>query len=654
MKLVRISHKGIIKKELFIKITVLFYIFFTLLFPSRANADSLNYINGEILIKYSDNATLPEISDFEKLHNLTIIKIYSKFRFRHYTLPENIDVSKALKLFSSHDIIVHVEPNYTRIANNLLNDPDFPVQWSLNNTGQIVNGKKGAIDADIDWLEARDVYSGGHKVIIAVIDSGVAADHPEIFQKIWWNSGELIEGKLESNGIDDDGNGYIDDLWGWDFYDGDNLPFDENGHGTLVSSIIAGVEDNSEGGVGVTQDAIIMPLRIFNDWGRGSVIRVTDFSNALEYALNNGAEIVNCSFGGSGYSLLEYLWIEELKRNGVILVAASGNGGYDGRGDNNDIMPYYPAAYNLNNIVSVASTNEKDELSYFSNYGATSVDIAAPGENIFGADITRNWKWGESFENGGIGWLEGENINNMSQYSWSLYSDNFSNTWITDSVNAVGIATNYMSFTNTFALSPPIFLGIGSQLHYRIWYSLNFLDYLLVEVSPDNTNWEFVDIVFGYSYEASLRRLDISKYDLQTINIRFSLITDFQYESDGIYIDDVWISEVELFNYDGTQYDYSNGTSFAAPIVSGILALMKSERPDLDYLTIINLMLNNSDSLDTLKGMVAFGGRVNAYSSLIAVASYSSGNTDGNVPPSGGVSGSRGGGGGCFVSTINN
>ena len=652
MKLLRISLKGIIKKELFINITVLFYIFFTILFPSRANADSLNYINGEILIKYSDNATLPEIADFEKLHNLTIIKIYLKFGFRHYTLPENINVSKALKLFSSYNIIVNVEPNYTRMANNLPNDPDFPNQWNLNNTGQVVNGKQGAIDADIDWLEARDVYSGDHKVIIAVIDSGVAIDHPEIFQKMWLNSGELIDGKMENNGIDDDGNGYIDDLVGWDFYDGDNLPWDEHGHGTLVSSIIAGVENNSEGGTGITQNAIIMPLRIFNDWGKPSNIWVTDVLNALEYALNNGAEIVNCSFGAPTYSSFEYGAIEVLKNNGVILVAASGNGGVDLRGDNNDLMPYYPASYNLNNIVSVASTNEKDELSDFSNYGATTVDIAAPGENIFGADITRKWGWGESFENGGIGWLQGEHPNNLSQYSWSLYSDSFSNTWITDSINAFGLPTNYTSFTETFAVSPSIPLGIGSQLYYRVMHSLNLFDYLLVEVSSDNINWEIVDLVFGYSYTATWRLKDISQYDTQTINIRFSLITDFLYESDGVYIDDIWIRELDLFNYDGTQYIYNNGTSFAAPIISGVLALMKSERPDLDYLTIINLMLNNSDLLDTLKGMVASGGRVNAYSSLLAAAAYSA-NTGGTVYPSSGGGGGGSGGGGCFISIIN-
>ena len=141
-------------------------------------------------------------------------------------------------------MIEYAEPDYLRQPQQQLpTDPLFSQQWALHNTGQLVNGRNGPADADIDWPEAMDFYSPTASVIVAVIDSGVALDHPEITNKVWVNPGEV------KNGLDDDGNGYVDDLVGWDFVDDDNLPLDENGHGTLVASLIVSSVEN---GIGVS------------------------------------------------------------------------------------------------------------------------------------------------------------------------------------------------------------------------------------------------------------------------------------------------------------------------------------------------------------------------------------------------------------------
>ena len=231
------------------------------------------------------------------------------------------------------------EPNYQRPLQASL-DPWFPAQWSLRNTGQRANGVTGTAGIDIAWSSAMSLYSGTEPVVVAVIDSGIAFDHPEfltldpeVATSLAWNVDEL----LGNANLDDDQNGYLDDLLGWDFFDGDDEPLDEHGHGTLVASIIGGIGGNMEGGEGIAPDAIILPIRVLNDFNRGSL--VSDFISASTYAQGQGVRIINCSFGGSPFSFLEQLQVRWLADNDIILVCAAGNGGTDGQADSNDLVP---------------------------------------------------------------------------------------------------------------------------------------------------------------------------------------------------------------------------------------------------------------------------------------------------------------------------
>lgn len=261
--------------------------------------------------------------------------------------------------------VEYAEPNYEVYISAVPNDPSYTSQWGLNNTGQT----GGTSDADIDAPEAWDSVTNANTVVVGVIDSGIDYTHPDLAANIWTNSGEVI------NDIDDDGNGVKDDIRGWDFYNWDNDPMDDNSHGTHVAGIIGAVGNNQTGVVGVAWQVKLMPLKYTDATGRGYTL---DAVTAIQYAIIEGADFTNNSWGSNSYSQSLYDMILAAQNYGMIFVAAAGN---DSR--NIDVSPVYPASFNLASIISVASTTNTDNISSFSNYGATTVDLAAPGSYIY-------------------------------------------------------------------------------------------------------------------------------------------------------------------------------------------------------------------------------------------------------------------------------
>lgn len=246
------------------------------------------------------------------------------------------------------------------------NDPRFGEQWSLENTGQ--NG--GTPDADIDAPELWEQTRGDQGTVVAVIDTGVYWQHPDLKPNMWVNPGEV-----PGNDIDDDDNGYVDDVRGYDFYNYDGSVYDAydgDQHGTHVAGIIAAAADNGIGIAGVT-DATIMPLKFLGPWGGD------DYSaaEAIFYAVDNGADVINCSWGGGGESEVLDEAIAYANQAGVLMVCAAGNWG-----ENTDEWINYPSGSPSPNIISVAATDRDDELAYYSNYGVNTVDIAAPGSDV--------------------------------------------------------------------------------------------------------------------------------------------------------------------------------------------------------------------------------------------------------------------------------
>jgi len=249
------------------------------------------------------------------------------------------------------------------------NDPSFTQLWGMNNTGQTVNGDPGSANADINCPEAWDLTTGSSSFVIGDIDSGVNWSHPDLAANIWSNPGEVVDG------IDNDGNGRIDDVRGWDFVNNDNNPTDDNGHGTHTSGTFGAVGNNGVGVAGVMWSCKILPLKFLNASGNGAI---SGALSALQYCTSKGVKVSNNSWGGGGFSQSFLDAINASQSVGHIFVAAAGNAS-----NNNDASPSYPASYSSGNIIAVVATNNNDGFASFSNYGATSCDVGAPGVTIY-------------------------------------------------------------------------------------------------------------------------------------------------------------------------------------------------------------------------------------------------------------------------------
>jgi subtilisin family serine protease len=270
--------------------------------------------------------------------------------------------------------------NFCYAAELIPNDPDFAKQWYLTH---------------LHLPNVWPMETGATNVVVAVIDSGVDISHPDLRDNIWINRDEII-----GDNIDNDHNGYIDDGEGWDFVAGvsDPRPKFESDcfatetcskeaiiHGTLVAGIIAAIGNNNYGTTGITWNVKIMPLRVLNEIGSGNT---TDVVRAINYAIDNGAAIINLSFVGDTYDASLEKAIERAYLNGVLVIGAAGNESSGGLPTNMDVTKMYPVCSqgtNMENIIiGVAALDQKDKLSVFSNFGSSCVDVAAPGENIYG------------------------------------------------------------------------------------------------------------------------------------------------------------------------------------------------------------------------------------------------------------------------------
>ena len=283
----------------------------------------------------------------------------------HWRLPPGLTADRAMSRLRGNPHIEYAEPNYLVHATRIPNDPRFGELYGLRNTGQT----GGTAGADIGAASAWDVSTGSRSVVVAVIDSGVDHTHPDLAQNVFNNTGEI-----PGNGLDDDVNGFVDDVRGWDFVNDDNDPYDDAGHGTHVAGTIGALGDNAVGVVGVAWDVSILPIKFLSSTGTGTT---ADAIAAVEYATLMGADITNNSWGGGGFSQALLDAINDSGDAGILFVAAAGNNGL-----NTDVYPHYPASYTAASIVSVAATDHNDQLAGFSNFGPASVDLAAPGVAI--------------------------------------------------------------------------------------------------------------------------------------------------------------------------------------------------------------------------------------------------------------------------------
>lgn len=319
------------------------------------------------------------------VHGSVNAKVKKRFAFINadlVKLPKGEKLEKAIEKYKKKDIVAYAEPNYLISIDRTLsppitpNDPSFDDLWGLHNTGQ----SGGTEDADIDAPEAWDITTGSDSVVVAVIDTGVDYNHEDLAANMWVNEDEL-------NGdpdVDDDGNGFVDDIYGYDFctygQSRDSDPMDDRGHGTHCAGTIGARGGNSTGVVGVNHVVKIMALKFLGSGGTGWT---SDAVDCIDYARQMGAHVINNSWGGGSYMQSLKDAIEAF--DGVVACAA-GNDYVD-----TDSNPHYPSSYDSANIISVTAVDRIDDQYY--NWGATSVDIGAPGRSILSTLPVNEYGW---------------------------------------------------------------------------------------------------------------------------------------------------------------------------------------------------------------------------------------------------------------------
>lgn len=260
--------------------------------------------------------------------------------------------------------VSYIEPNETdyKPLDYKPKDPRFWKQWALK-------GFRG-----INALKAWNIQKGSNNVVVAVLDTGSNYKHPDLKNNLWINKVEL-NGKP---GFDDDGNGYIDDIYGTNTYSNNGNPMDGHGHGTHCAGVI-GASHNNLGISGIMANVQIMSVKIFSNGGSATLESIV---KGVEYAIQNKAKIMSNSWGSYTHTQAVEDAMKAAADAGILIVAAAGNGNYTGKGTNNDYKPMYPASLEFDEIISVGAIASSGRRSQFSNYGKTSVDLFAPGEKI--------------------------------------------------------------------------------------------------------------------------------------------------------------------------------------------------------------------------------------------------------------------------------
>lgn len=553
-----------------------------------------DYKPGEILVKLKQGVSFHQLQlqHSSETRNLEIIKQFStlsQLKGQDYLLLKVNDMTDTAgtSACSAADSLLAlpgveaVSLNYTRRLFRVPNDPLFGRQWGLYNTGQTALITTGTVGADINALDAWDSNTGSNDVVIAVIDTGVDYTHEDLWENMWTNPGEI-----PNNYIDDDGNGYIDDVYGFDFAadvggSNDNNPMGIDSHGTHVAGIIAAKGNNGIGVTGVCWDAKIMAVKAFRPTTPNPYIYLSDEIEAFEYIvkMKTGYDVnvvaINCSYGGTNFSATEKDAIEEAANAGIIVCVAAGNGGDDGVGDSNDQTPEYPASYDLSNIISVAATDPNDQLAGFSNYGVNSVDIAAPGAEIKSTFL-------------------------MNQGDGSAYIEAYGNV-------IFAIPLTYSGYTAQITRTA-YSCGKGQSAgDFPAAVSGNIAliergNNTFAEKATNARNAGAVAVIIYNNLEGDfLGTLGAAGNWLPVLAVS---------RANGLGLLNMGNPTITFENM-VTNYGFSDGTSMAAPMVSGAVGLLASRYPQDDVEMRMLRILLGAKPVSSLQNKVRTGGRLN-------------------------------------------
>jgi len=536
------------------------------------------YVKNEVLVTYKNSRARLNAASMLREQGFSP-KVISKTNI--VKLKITTSVGDAIKEFSGDTNVLAVQPNYIyHITNTTPNDAQYGQQWSLKNTGQLVTdanyttNNPGNAGDDLSMEKVWDVITDCSSVTVAVIDSGVNYNHNDLKNNMW----------------NDPSNNH-----GYNFVDDDNDPMDLNGHGTHVAGAIAAEGNNSIGVVGVCWKATVMAIKVMGIDGYGSTENII---RGVNYAVANGAKVINMSLGGSDYDPAFKSAIDSAQTAGVLVVVAAGN-------DNLDVetTPMYPCSYNSDNIVCVAAVDQKFVKASFSNFGATSVDVAAPGTNILSTlngNITsvllNDPGWNLDNAVGSLGWghLTINSINILANPStWdgtNTYSAHAEDVSYIDLGNMTGADSVIAEVSAAIDLDE----GHG---YFNINYKAASGNPFTVGTQLDSISYKEEPSDVGHKLHNEVYQLT-SCANQSNCSIGFKLTSSGGTQYTGVALAYLYYTKMGATYND--ELCLMNGTSMASPYVAGLATLLFAYNPNFTYADVKSAIMNGGKDSSTL------------------------------------------------------
>jgi thermitase len=570
--------------------------------PVPTWAAASQYVPGEVLVKFKSTVSAQERTAAVTVQGHSVLANVQQLGWVHAKIGVGQTVETALTAYQSDPNVEYVQPNYIYHTTAVPNDPQYSQLWAFKNTGQPIDNSltqppsstifathnPGASGNDMNIELAWDnVITDCSSVVVAVLDSGVNYNQEDLAANMW--DGGLAHPKH-----------------GDDFVDNDNDPMDLNGHGTHVAGIIGAVGNNAKGTTGVCQKASIMAVRVLDATGSG---KTADIIQGISFAATNGAKVINMSLSGGGVFDQAFSdAIANAQSHDIAVVVAAGNAG-----SNNDIVPLYPCNFTQPNLVCVAALDQAYELASFSNFGATSVHVGAPGTNILST-------WA------GAATAIKDNFHTGSALNWTTNDSVWAYKVVTLMSGPADALVNPATFpSGTYANSAdnrvykPFTLGAFDAA------TLNFFAQVTIQPNDSlNVNYRsggsdpFAGGVLLLGGSGTTGGIVPFSFDLSpclsaTCSVGFQLLSDASDTGQGAGILAFSIQTLQL---NTTSYNTISGTSMATPEVAGLATMLRAYNPQFTYADTVNAIKNGGRSVVALAGKTTSGKAVDVMSSL--------------------------------------
>jgi subtilisin family serine protease len=559
--------------------------------PNFSGVAESSYVPGEVLVKFKPAAIAQERTATVTALGHAVLVHLEEPSWVHVKLGIGQSVTEALVVYQNDPNVEYAQPNYIYRGAAVPNDTQYGQLWAFKNVGQTVTTgtyvpQSGTAGDDMNIEPAWGHITDCSSVVVAVVDSGVNYNQEDLAANMW------------NGGVNFPNHGY-------DYVDNDNDPMDLFGHGTHVAGIIGAAGNNAKGTTGVCWKASIMAVRVLNTMNRGTT---ANFTQGINFAVTHGAKVINMSLGGTTFDQILSDAITTAQNNDVVVVVAAGN-----ETNNNDVTPRYPCNFTQLNLVCVAALDQNYALASFSNWGATSVDVGAPGTNILSAWAGAETTITDNFNTGGVlnwttsggGWAYGQrtvsgsifdSLHNPSTFPSGTYGNNADNrVYKTFNLSGFNVAT--LRFFAQVTIQP----GDSLNVNYRSGGGDPFAGGVLLQGGSGTTG-----SIVPFSF-------DLSPCISSACSVGFQLLSDASGTGQGAGILDFSIQTLQL---NGTTYKIDNGTSMATPQVAGLAAMLRAYNPQYTYADTVNAIKNGGRSIAALAGKTTTGKAVDVMSSL--------------------------------------